>query len=201
MTNFDPERWLETAVRGIQDYVKDNVNTRIYEVVMEFPGADLDAKKLPIRKTIIHFEIDDMPDAPIGFGDRPMVDNYNAADQTVNPQWAAMHTINFDVGIWASDDSGGTTSRMRARQELQRLFGFPSSIEALRAATDGGDGSVEILRYRGGNFTVDRVSDVRTYRMVNGELEVRVFSRTPLADLGSPAIEEIDQSPGLTILG
>lgn len=201
MTNFDPEKWLETTVRGIQDYVKDNLNTRIYDVIMEFPGANLDAKKMPLRKTVIHFEVDAINDSPMGFGDRPMVDNYNEIDQTVNPQWAAMHVINFDVGIWASDDSGGTTSRMRARQELQRLFGFPPSIDALRAATDGGDGAVEILRYRGGNFTVDRASDVRVLRMVNGELEVRVFSRTPLAVDSAPAIEEISQSPGLTILG
>lgn len=203
MTNFDPEHWLETTVRGIKDYVTDNINTRIYDVRMEFPGSDLDSGKIkmPMRQTIIHFEIDDMPDRPIGFGDRPMVENYNVVDDTVNPQWAAMHMINFDVGIWASDDSGGTTQRMRAKQELQRLFGFPPSIAALRAATDGGDGAVEILRYSGGNFTVDTINDVRVYRMVNGELEVRVFSRTPLSDIPAPAITGIDQSPGLTILG
>lgn len=200
MTNFIPEKWLETATRGIKDYVEANINTRIYDVRMEFPGADLDANKMPLRKSIIHFEIDDMIDAPIGLGDRPMVDNYNEVDETVNPQWAAMHRINFDVGIWSSDDSGGTTARMRGKQELQRLFGFPSSIDALRAATDGGDGVVEILRYSGGTFTVDRINDVRVFRMVNGELEVRVFSRTPLQE-PVQAIEEIVQSSGLTILG
>src|SRR3954453_6898263 len=113
MTLFDPERWLETAVRGIKDYVAANVNTRIYDIRMEFPGADLDADKLPIRKTIIHFEIDDIVKNEI-FGSTPMVWNHNDTTQTVNPQWAGVHRINFDVGIWSSDDSGGTTSRMRA---------------------------------------------------------------------------------------
>jgi hypothetical protein len=200
MTVYDPEKWLETTLRGIKDYVTANLNTRIYEIVMEFPGPKLDDSKLPIRKSIIHFEIDDIVDRPVGLGDDPMEWNYDVAG-IVNPQWAAMHQINFDVGIWTSDDSGGTTARMRAKQELQRLFGFPPSVNALRAATNGGDGCVEIIRYTGGSFTLDTINDVRMYRMVNGELDVRVFSRTPLSDTPGPAIEEIVQSPGLTIIG
>lgn len=203
MTPYDPEKFLESTVRGIKDYVTDNLNTRIYDVRMEFPGSDLDAakSKVPMRKTIIHFEIDNMDDVYAGFGAEPMQWNYDDATETVNPQWATILTINFDVGVWASDDSGGTTSRMRAKQELQRLFGSPSSIDALRAATDGGDGSVEIIRYTGGHFIPDRINDVRVYRVVNGELEVRVFSRTPLSDAPISAIEVTSQTPGLTIIG
>lgn len=200
MTLYNPEKYIETAVRGIKDYVTANLNTRIYEVVMEFPGASLDASKMPLRKTIIHFEIDDSVDSPLGFSPDPLVWNY-VVDDGVYPQWAAMHRLNFDVGVWASDDTGGTTARMRAKQELQRLFGYQSSITALREATDGGDGCVEITRFSGGNFAVDQVGDVRMYRVVNAELEVRVFSRTPLPTESAPAIEDIVQAPNLTILG
>lgn len=200
MTNFVPEKWLETAVRGIKDYVEANLNTRIYEVVMEFPGASLDASKMPLRKTLIHFEIDSSVDSVVGLSPNPMVENY-VANEGVYPQWGGVHVLNFDVGIWASDDSGGTTARMRARQELQRLFGFGSSIDALRAATDGGDGCVEIVRYSGGNFAVDSIGDVRVYRSVNAELEVRVYSRTPIPSEAGPAIEEVIQAPNLSIIG
>jgi hypothetical protein len=201
VTDFNPEKWEETAVRGVKDYVEANIDTDLYAVVMEFPGALLDAQEMPLDKTVIHFDIDDHVNQPLGLGEKPIVDNYDDTSHTVNPQWGAMHRLNFDVGIWASDKSGGTTSRMRANQYLMQLFGFPNSVDALRAATDGGDGAVEILRYSGGNNTIDTVNDVRVYRMIGGELEVRVFSRTPLSDTPSPAIEEIVQSPGLTIIG
>jgi hypothetical protein len=200
-TLFDPEIWLETTVRGIKDYVQAALDPNVYDVVMEFPGAALDENNsMPMRKTIVHFEIDDIVDSPVSMGDEPMELNYDATAHTIDPQWAAMHVINFDVGVWASDASGGTTSRMRVRQILFDLFGRPHGITKLRQATDGGDGAIEILKYSGGAFTVDSISDVRVFRMINGELEVRVFSRTKRTNEIAPAIEEIDQAPGLTIL-
>jgi len=200
-TKFDPEHWLETTFRGIKDYVESNVNTRIYQVVMEFPAPLMDATILPLRKTIIHFELDDSPEMPLGFGDNNMVDNYDSVTQTVNPQEARIHHLNFDVGIWASDASGGTTSRMRARQILSGLFGGAQAFDRLKTATDGGDGFIEILRFSGGSFAIDTVNDQRLYRMIGCELELRVWGRTPKLDEGGPAIEEIFQDPGLTILG
>jgi hypothetical protein len=200
-TKFDPEKWLETTMRAIKDYVVNAINMNVYEVVMEFPGAALDAKELPLRKTIIHFEADDMPEKVIGFGDNIFRLNYDGPSETVNPQEAREHRIDFDVGIWSSDASGGTTARMRARQILSDLFGGAQAIERLRAASDGGDGCVEILRFGGGRFAIDTVNDQRVFRMVDGLLEVRVFSRTPLSDTPGPSIEEISQAPGLTILG
>lgn len=200
MTIYNPELWLETTVRGVKDYVLGAVDTDVYDVIMEFPGPLLDSKELPLRKTLIHFEIDDMASDSIGMGDRPTVESYDEANQLVTYQWASIHTINFDVGVWASDASGGTTSRMRAMQILQSLFGLPHGYEKLAEATDGDDGVVEIISYSGGNFTIDTVNDMRVYRVINAELVVRVFSRTPLT-LSNPvsSIESIEQAPDLTI--
>ena len=196
---YDPEHHLESTVRELQSYVLDNINTRIYQVVMEFPGAMIDAMKMPMRKTIIHFGIDAQDDRFM-WAD-PMTEEDNG-DGTVTPRWAAEHRLNFDVGIWASDDSGGTTSRMRAAQILHSLFGYPASITNLRASSDGGDGTLDIIRYSGGMSAQDRVNDIRLYRMVNGELEIRVFSRSPATLVPPvPAIEDIVQAPNLTILG
>jgi len=197
---YDPEHYLESTVRELKNYIEANVNTRIYQVVMEFPAANADSFKMPVRRTIIHLELDAQDDRFVGFSDRPMSEEYNATAKTVTPRWAGWHQLNFDVGVWASDDSGGVTARLRAKQILQQLFGYPSSVQALLNFTDGGNGAVEIVRYTGGAFAQDRIADVRLYRMINSDLEVRVFSRTPAGTPG-PSIETITQSPNLTILG
>jgi hypothetical protein len=84
------------------------------------------------------------------------------------------------------------------------MFGYGSSIMSLLKSSDGGDGGVEIIRWTGGTNAQDRVGDIRLYRMMNAELEVRVFSRTPSAmdasDTG-PVITDIIQEQHLTILG
>lgn len=200
---YDPESWLETTSRTIKQYVIDGLNApNVWDVVMQFPGADIDAQTQPISKTIIHFEIDDIVERPLGFGDAPHRDNYDAAAGTIQPQWASIHEINFDVGIWASDRSGGTTSRMRARQHLTRLFGIPQGLVSLRNYSDNGDGVIELLRFSGGRDILDFSNDVKLYRMVDASLDIRVFSRTPLADAAiETAIDEIVQAPNLTILG
>src|SRR5207253_1125216 len=120
-TKYDPEHWLETTVRALKDYMNANLNTRIYDVVMEFPGAIVDAEKMPIKKTIIHFEIDAIDSKPVGLGDNIFASNYDSGLHQNSPQTAERHMINFDVGIWASDRSGGLTSRLRARQTLSNL--------------------------------------------------------------------------------
>jgi hypothetical protein len=201
MTLYDPERWLETTIRGIKDYVIANINTRIYDVRMEFPAPSLERGKVPLSKTIIHFEIDDMPERHLGFGENIGAYNYDAAAKLAFPQEARVQEVNFDVGIWAWDKSGGTTSRMKAKQILSNLFGGPLGQRALFAATDGGDGGVEILSFSGGRYAIDRINDVRVYRMVNCALDVRVFSRTPMPSEGGPTIEDIQQAPNLSIIG
>lgn len=198
---YNPELWLETTVRAIKDYVSNFINTNIYQVVMEFPGPLLDNKTVPLNKTILHFEVDEIAEMPLGFGDNIGNLNYDVGSGTVNPQEAREIRINFDVGVWASDASGGTTARMRAHQLLTTLFGGKIAQDSLRVASDGGDGYIEILRFSGGRFAIDSVNDQRLYRTVDCTLEVRVFSRTRISDTPGPAIEEIDQDPGLTVMG
>lgn len=201
MTVFSPEQWLETTYRCLKEYVEANINTRIYQVVMQFPAPQISVMKMPPKKTIIHFEADEIADRLIGLGDNFFALNYDNVTKTTNPQEAREMRLNFDVGIWSSDASGGLTARMRARQILMLLFGGSLASENLKEATDGGDGHLEILSFSGGRFVMDMQNDFRLYRMVDCSLEIRVFSRTPLLPEGGPAIEEIFQDPNLTIIG
>jgi hypothetical protein len=136
----------------------------------------------------------------VGIGPQIYAQNYDSATQTVTPQEAGWHQINFDVGIWTSDKAGGTTARMRAYQILNNLLHGSLGQKAFDASADGGDGRVEILRWDGGRFITETINDVPTYRSIDGVLEVRVFSRTPrIIAPPVPAIEEILQAPGLVI--
>lgn len=202
VTKFNAEQWLETTVRGIETYTKEAFDPTVYEVIMEFPGPELDSRKAPWEKTIVHFDIDAQDDFPLGMGDKPHLENYDEDIQGIFPQYGAMHVLNFDVGVWATDRSGGVTSRMRVKQHLWNLFGIPHGLMKLREATKLDDGGIEITSFSGGHNTIDSTTnDIRMYRMVDCSLEVRVFSRTPLPDESAPTIETIVQQPGLTIIG
>lgn len=201
---YDPEKWFETTMRTLKDYVEANVNTRIYDVVMEFPGATVDSEKLPMKKSIIHFELDALDSGPLGFGDGSFRDNYNATDQTIQPQYAEMQVLTLDVGVWASDSSGGLTARMRARQSLEFLFGMNNGgIKRLQDFSDNGDGRIEILSFTGGrNIQDSNTNGIRLYRMVDCQLVVRVFSRTPISiQPPIPTLEDHTQDPNLQVLG
>jgi hypothetical protein len=208
---YDPEQWLETLKRTLKEYtatgleksVKDDqgnvVGLDVYEVIFEFPATIDMLQRVPFEKVLIHFEIDDIVNEPLGFGDNIFRDNFNDIDDTIRPQEAKMHRVNFDVGIWSSDRSGGTTQRLRAYQVLENLFHGARASKALWNASTHGDGGIEILQYTGGRFITERVGDVVTYRSVDGQLEVRVFSRTPMGE-PEPAITTTVQQPGLNIV-
>jgi hypothetical protein len=203
---YDPEIWLESAVREIKNYTTAGITalvpngTSVYDVVMEFPGPALDDSKNPLQKTLIHFEIDDMRDGPVGLGENIFADNYDPDTGSVKPQYAGTHLINFDVGVWASAKSGGVTARLRAKQLLFDLFGSPKGMMEFHAYTDGGDGRVEVISFQGGRNIADKINDVPVYRTIDGQLVVRVYSRTALSDTAEPAIEEIIQAPELEII-
>ena len=196
---------METTLRVLKEYVQDNFNTRIYDIVMEFPGSIVDSGKMPLKKTIIHFELDALDSGPLGFGDGKFADNYDPVLQTITPQYATVNVLTFDVGVWASDKSGGTTMRARARQQLEFLFGVNAGgLTRLMEYSDGGDGGLEILSFSGGRFVLDTSAhDFRLYRMVDCQLILRVFSRTPIPadEPGQPTIEDVIQAPNLTIIG
>jgi hypothetical protein len=212
MMKYDPEDWLESSTRCLEEYARESFHQAIksedgtpigleaYEIVMQFPGTLLDTRKVPMRRTLIHFEIDEIATSVIGFGDNIFAENFNETDESLNPQWAAAHRLNIDIGIWASDASGGITSRAKVKQILVNAFGGAAGIVKLREYSDGGDGRLDILSFSGGRFLVDRVNDVTVYRMVECTLEIGVFSRTPIEDTASvPAIMFITQDPKLSI--
>lgn len=209
ITKYDAELWLETAIRGIKDYAEEgfkeavqddslqDVGDQVYEVIMEYPATELITRLIPLGKTIVHFEIDDIDDRILGFGDGYQVLNYNPVLQQIEPQDAGEHRINFDVGIWASDRTGGTTARLRAYQVLRNLFQGPLAINKLRDVTNNNDGVLEILDFTGGRFFPDQINDIPLHRMVNCSLVVRCYSRTPKTII--PTIEEITVIPELII--
>ncbi len=211
MTKYDPEQFIESTVRCLKEYLEHQFHVAVddgenyigedaYEVVAEFPALGLELRRMPMQRTIIHFEIDDIQNIVIGMGENVFETTFDPDTGMNINRTGAAHTINLDLGIWASDASGGTTARMRANQILHNALGGTLGITKLRNFTDGGDGMLELLSFSGGRFVLDKINDMTVYRMVECTLVLRVFSRVPLDDeLNAPAIQEIDQDPNLSI--
>ena len=211
MTKYDPEQWLETTVRCMKEYLEQEfsesvsdgsmyVGDQVYEIVAEFPGPALDMGKIPLHRTVIHFEIDDIISRIIGFGDGVLDSTYDNTTGQVTGRTGEVHRIFMDVGIWAFDASGGTTSRLRAKQILQSALGGARGIKRVRSFSDGGDSTIDVIGFSGGHFILDKVNDMTCYRMVDCNLELRVFSRDPLRpDMTGPAIEEIIIDPNMKV--
>jgi hypothetical protein len=185
---YDPENWLLSTTRALKEYA-EAAFSEAWEIIMEFPSTDTVMKMVPLEKGLVHFEIDIIESRLLGFGENIGDYNYNAGTGDVQPQEAGINVINFDVGVWTSDRSGGTTSRMRAKQTLANLFFGKQAQDKLNAAVNSGDGTLEIVAYTGGRFVTDRINDVDVYRLIDSSLDVRVFSRTPLPP-EQPAITE-----------
>jgi hypothetical protein len=215
VTLYDPELWLETTMRGLHDYakrgfhksIKDNnfnyVGDQIYEIVMGFPETDEILKMVPLPKIVIHFEVDDIDNRVLGFGEGHHRLNYDPFFGSIQPQEAGVHEVNLDVGIWASNRSGGVTGRLRAYQTLRNLFHGPLAYESLKDATEnfvdgGSEGHIEIISFQGGRFLQDTINDLEVFRMIECTLTVRVFSRTPV-EIFIPTIEEVTVIPELII--
>ena len=209
ITEFNPDKWLETLHRYLHDFVLQRINEAVkddtnadaglqaYDVVMDWPEADDPARDIQLEKTLIHFVVDDIDSAKLGFGD----DTVNATEELhdapdpdiVNFHQARRHVVNYDVGLWASDQSGGSTSRLVAYQMLDSIFGGDDARRDFRDSTGG----IEIIRFNGGTFITERVNDVRVFRIIDCELVVRVFSRRLLSD--EVIVEDIVQNPLLAI--
>jgi hypothetical protein len=211
ITAYDPEIWLESAMRGIVDYaregfhksVRDENNNpageEIYDLVMEFPSTEKILMMMPLARTLIHFEIDDVDDRILGFGEGHHRLNYDEFMQHIQPQEGGEHRIDLDVGVWTSNRAGGVTARLRAYQTLRNLFHGGIAIEKLRDATnDAGEGGVEIMSFTGGRFLTDTVNDIEVFRVIDCTLKVRVFSRTPIEPI-VPTIEDVLIIPELII--
>lgn len=201
---YNPEEWLESMTRALKEYTVDGFNNSvlddalapagnlIYDVVMEFPSTDYILREVPDPKTIISFEIDDISNFMLGFGENVAKRVYNDIDFEVVEQEGRRQEIDFDVGIWASDKAGGLTARLRAYQTLVNLFSGSMAITNLREATNAGDGALEIIKFDGGRFAVEAINDVRIFRLIGCSLVIRVFSRTPNPII-TPTIEDLSQ--------
>lgn len=209
VVEFDPDNWLTTLHRALASYTKLKINQFIldntsapsgleaYDVVMDWPDADDPAKTIALEKTVIHFVADDIANTKLGFGNDIVnaVEVLNPAPTPDYVQWQSgrVHEVNYDVGVWASDKSGGSTSRLAAYEMLDKIFGSDQARRDFRTATQG----VEIRRFTGGSFITDRINDVRVFRVIDCELVLRVFSRIVLED--QVIAEEIVQDPDLEI--
>jgi hypothetical protein len=199
MTTFNPDKWATSLAESLRDYILGEMGDlvtdtpQVYEVIMEYPPADALAKKMPFKSTIIHFEIDDPRQMFFGFGDNVVNQAFDEIAGTVEEWEAHCHEVDINVGVWASVESGGSSARLEARQDLDRLFNGPSARERCMAVTDG----VEILSFSGGQHVVDRINDLPVFRIIDAELRVRVYSRTKKTPI--EFIDGVEQEPGLTI--
>lgn len=209
-TTYNPTNWLPTLFRAIHDFVLDEINKWIevddvpsglqaYEIVFDFPPAVDAADKIPFRNeqgkpvTLIHFAVDDIDNMPLGIGESIISETVDEDEFTVVQQEAERHTINFDVGIWATDASGGSTSRLVAYQMLSRLFGTPSAREHFQTVTGG----IDIISFRGGRFIQETINDIRIFRTIDSELIVRAYSHNDV--LQQTLVGEVEQNSGLII--
>lgn len=210
-TYFNPEQHMTSTVRALKEYTFNGFNNavlndlaqpsgdEVYDVIMEFPPTEMILRRFPEARVIIHFEIDDIRDYVLGLGENTAKSVYDSILHEVHEQEGRRHEIDFDVGIVASDESGGVTARLVAYEILCNLFAGSQAITKLREATDNGDGALELLRFSGGHFVSEDMNDIRVARMINCILTIRVFSRTPNPII-QPSIEDIFQDQTEIIL-
>jgi hypothetical protein len=186
---YDPENWLVSMHRAVEEYVKDgidamwtkpvnqNLGLKAYDVIFDFPAADELNIKIPFRNedgdpvTLIHLVIDDIENRKLGFGTDYIKEEVLLG--SVFPTEGERHVVNFDVGIWATDASGGVTSRLVTYQALNQLFHGPSAWNKFEKLTDG----LQIVAWNGGRMVQDRINDILVYRTIDCTLVIDLFSQ------------------------
>lgn len=190
---FAPESWLLSSLRALEDYLNDNLQADLYDVQMSFPDTTLMSKTLPFSKTIIHFDIENVTNTLLGIGDNAVDYALDEAFEEITLSEASWRDLELDVGIWASADSGGVTSRMVALQDVSDLLHGPDAQERCFLATEG----VQIVSFEGGMFFVDSINDLPVWRVRNMTLALKVASKKTYDPL--PLITEFDQTPGIYV--
>lgn len=192
---FDPAAWLVSLTRAIEDYAKAAFPSTLYDVRMSFPDPLEIVTLFPTKKVVIHFERDAV-DSPVWAFGIPGVDEWSNPTHlsgTFRVLEAQRRLVNFDVGVWASLDAGGETSRMLAVQMLHDLFGPAGARQAFNFATGG----IVINSFEGGRDATDRVNDLPVWRTMDMRLAVEVFSKSVPATEVVP--ETFDQTNTLVI--
>jgi len=83
ITPYDPVQWLTSGTRGLRDYVEMYLNDPDVLVEMSFPDTTRWTKEIPLEKSVVHFEQDDVQNPMLGLGE-PGVDVYVTAAE---PPW------------------------------------------------------------------------------------------------------------------
>lgn len=176
-TVYDPENWLVSVTRAIGAYTLDALQAipeidHDIQVEMSFPDTRDWTKETPLSKALVHFELDDEDDPILGFGTPGVsVLDLDAGTETIIE--AALHLLNYDVGIWVSAEMGGTTKRMQIKQALKNLFATVTGRLAFNAATEG----LWIVSFDGGSDVLDRVNDIPVWRTTGMTMIVKAFSK------------------------
>lgn len=178
ITQYDPDNWLLSATRSLKEYVESQVNLDLVTVEMSYPDTEYWTKETPLEKTLIHFEIDDQDAPTFAFGHPGKEVFIESPDNGVTPNYwrideAQLHLVNFDVGVWASQESGGATARLKYHQLLVNLFSVAGAKESLQDATGG----IWVVSFAGGRHTTDRINDLPVWRAHDMTLIARVYSR------------------------
>lgn len=197
---FNPDRWMSSMMDEFENQVKLRVIAYMggaedaIEILLDHFASDgrPDVPELlsTMDKTIIHFTIDANDNKPLGFG-RQVVDGdelVTVDDGTFLTEYMGrIHTVNFDVGVVATDQAGGASARYRAYEMLDYIFNGVDNKRLFETNTGG----IEIISFDAGRFAKDTINDVRAFRIVGAELVVRVYSR----DVASDPVILVDQEP------
>lgn len=180
--SYDIDQFLVSSTRQLEAYTRDNVQGdpalgTAVEVEMSFPDTSSWTKDTPLTNSIVHFDLDDAPAMLLGFGVTGFVDEPDDDGAAIVHE-AHLHHLNFDIGVWVSAESGGTTKRMQIRQALMNLFGTSTGRINFRDQTDG----LQIVRFGGGADVLDRINDVPLWRTSGIELVISVFGRLTKPD-------------------
>lgn len=194
--DYDPDNWLVSTTRVLGSYVNDTLADPDVHVEMDFPDTRNLPKENPLPYALIHFAQDDERDPTLGFGvpGVEVLDLTDPANPTSTVHEAAMHDVNFDVGVWVSADMGGATKRMQLVQSLKAMFATAGGRQAFNDATGG----LNVIAFDGGRNELDRINDLPVWRALDMTLVVRVFSRHISAQ-AVPVPTDIPLGENLTI--
>lgn len=208
--SYDPVEWLVTTMRQLRLYTADRLGELaaledIVTVEIGFPDTSVWTKTSPLDTVLVHFELDDEDDSPLGFG-KPGVSEIVTVTEGEEEEAeefeaelfseAARHRLNFDVGIWVSAEMGGKTKLWETRQALKNLYATVTGREAFNIATEG----LNVVGFDGGRDALDRINDLPVWRTIGITMMLDVFSKhTP----ETPDLLALDftQVPQLTIIG
>lgn len=196
-TQYDPDHYLTSTIRALTGYITNAFDPDLVSVIPEFPAPN--AWELPVPKVIIHLELDNDDPQPIGFGTFSRITYDDATQTTVTEEATAWYRLNFDVGIWAFQEAGGSTARMETQEVLKQLFIGNQADLDLAAATNGIHLAEPSSSFTGGRHITDTINGQPVWRVMDMSLIVRVAGRRTYT--ATDATTDFDQAPALVIDG